>query len=70
MGFDPVWTSSWHGPGPKHIMIFDSVFVLALIAGEVSLVFALPFQKTHQHPLRLGIVVEIHLCLEKNSNQV
>lgn len=33
MGFDPVWTSGWRGPGIKHIMFFDGVFVLALIAG-------------------------------------
>ena len=51
MGFDPVWTSGWCGPGTKHIVLFDSVFVLALIAGEFYLVFALPFPEIHHHSL-------------------
>lgn len=67
--FEPVCTSSWHGPGTRHI-VFDSVFVLGLIAAETSLVSASPFPKIHQHSSQLGIVVDIHLCLEKNSNQV
>lgn len=69
MGFDPVQTSGWRGSGTKHIVFFGAFFVLALIA-EVLLVFALPFPKVHQHSLQLGIIVEIHLCLEKNGNQV
>lgn len=67
--FDPVWTSGWHSRGTRHIM-FDNIFVLALIAAEMSLVFASPFLKIHQHSSQSGIVVNIHLCLEKNSNQV
>lgn len=49
-------------------MGFDSVFVLVL--REVSFIFALPFQKIHQHSLQQGIFVEINHCLEKQGNQV
>lgn len=48
-------------------MGFDHVF--ALVLREVSLVFALPFQKIHQHSPQLGILVEIDHCLEKKGNR-
>lgn len=63
-----LWFKLTSGPGNKHIMGFDSVFVLVL--REVSFVFALPFQKIYQHSLQLGFLVETDHCLEKKGNQI